>query len=215
MAGINKEKYSEQIYEDIKQDILNNRIGFNQKLTNRDLQQKYGVSSTPVRDAINKLYLDGFVSEINNTGAKTTAFDRSYALEINEIISMLADDAVSLSSSRSDIKEVAAVLNEKIALQEANLETDDFYKYDDEFHFVFFQFSGNDSFIKLYERYNILRQILVRFTDGKNRADRVNALNQHKLIAKAYGKGDIILTRERMHDHYRLAMVKIEKGFTE
>jgi len=215
MPDLKKPTYAEQIYEDIKKDILNNRIGFNQKLTNRDLQQKYGVSSTPVRDAINKLYLDGFVSEINNSGARTTSFDRTYALEINEIVSMLADDAIALSAMRSDIKDVSKMLSEKIGMQTANIDNDGFFQYDDEFHLVFFRNSGNDSFLQLYERYNILRQILVRYTDGKSKADRQNALQQHVLIFKAYEKGDIILARERMHDHHRTAMVKIEKGFNE
>lgn len=213
MTIINKESFSEQIYEDIKKDILNHKIGFNQKLTNRDLQEKYGVSSTPVRDAINRLYLDGFVEEISKTGAKTIGFDRAFALEINEVISILSDDAIQLSASKSDIADVADELEEKIKLQKMNINNETYYSLDEEFHLVFFKYCNNKSFVNLYERYNTLREILIRYTYGKNTRDREFAIEQHILITQAYRKGNINLARERMHDHYRSTMVRIQKEF--
>lgn len=50
-----KQTLSEQIYNILKEDILCGRILMGDKLTNRELQERFQVSSTPVRDAINRL----------------------------------------------------------------------------------------------------------------------------------------------------------------
>ncbi|MGI5872737.1 MAG: GntR family transcriptional regulator, partial [Bacillota bacterium] len=99
---LNKKTLSEQIYELLKQDIMNRKIGFGEKLINRDLQKKYGVSSTPVRDAINRLYQDGLVEDIKRNGARVITFDLTAAIEINEIITILSVGAVELSAEKSD-----------------------------------------------------------------------------------------------------------------
>ena len=70
-----KKNLSEQIYESLKKEILDQKIGFGEKLINRSLQEKYGVSSTPVRDAINRLYVDGLLDNISNVGARVIPFD--------------------------------------------------------------------------------------------------------------------------------------------
>ena len=45
-----KQTLSEQLYNILKEDILSGRILMGDKLTNRDLQERFQVSSTPVRD---------------------------------------------------------------------------------------------------------------------------------------------------------------------
>ena len=55
---------SEQIYNILKEDILAGTIPLGAKLTNRELQERFQVSSTPIRDAINKLNQDGLIGEV-------------------------------------------------------------------------------------------------------------------------------------------------------
>ena len=60
-----KQTLSEQIYNILKEDILSGRILMGDKLTNRELQERFQVSSTPVRDAINRLSKDGLTQEVS------------------------------------------------------------------------------------------------------------------------------------------------------
>lgn len=211
---IKKHTYSEQIYEEIKQDILCHRIGLGQKLINRELQQRFGVSSTPVRDAINRLYLDGFVEEITNAGAKVTDFDLDFALEYNEIISLLSDHALKMSAAKSDITEVSKILAQQIQLQRQNLDNNDYYKYDNEFHLTFFHFSHNQHICDLYERYYIRQEILIRYVYMSNDAQKKIASDQHEQIYLAYRNGDIATARKHMENHYITAVSLIQKGFS-
>ena len=83
MNKIVKKTLNEQIYEALRDEILAKKISFGEKLVNRELQNKFGVSSTPVRDAINRLYMDGLVDEVSKTGARIISFDLKFATEIN------------------------------------------------------------------------------------------------------------------------------------
>ena len=92
-----KQTLSEQIYNILKEDILSGRILMGDKLTNRELQERFQVSSTPVRDAINRLSKDGLTQEVSKSGAQLITFDYSYANELNDFITFLASKAVMLS----------------------------------------------------------------------------------------------------------------------
>lgn len=210
---INKGTYSDQIYEDIKKDILSHRISFGDKLINRELQQRYGVSSTPVRDAINRLFQEGFVEAITKAGAKVIDFNRDIALENNEIISLLSDHAMKMSAAKSDTTEVSNILKQLLLLQRQNYDNEDYFRYDNEFHLTFFRFSNNQSFCDLYERYNIRQEILIRYVYMHNDRQKDIAFVQHEKIYHAYKHGNIAAARKHMENHYKTAVSLIQKEF--
>ena len=53
-----KDLLSEQIYKILKNDIINSKINFGEVLVNKNLQERFEVSSTPIRDAILRLKED-------------------------------------------------------------------------------------------------------------------------------------------------------------
>ena len=78
---------SEQIYNILKEDILAGTIPLGAKLTNRELQERFQVSSTPIRDAINKLNQDGLIGEVTKTGAQLIIVESN----IRPVIDALGD----------------------------------------------------------------------------------------------------------------------------
>ena len=112
-----KQTLSEQIYNILKEDILSGRILMGDKLTNRELQERFQVSSTPVRDAINRLSKDGLTQEVSKSGAQLITFDYSYANELNDFITFLACRAVMLSSTEPDTEKLV----EKLKMYEEEL----------------------------------------------------------------------------------------------
>ena len=57
-----KNTLSEQIYQILRNDILTQAIPLGEKLTLKALQERFGVSSTPIRDAFTRLSEDGLVN---------------------------------------------------------------------------------------------------------------------------------------------------------
>lgn len=64
-------KYSltEKIYQALRSDILSGAFKDNEELKENTLAKSYGVSRTPVREAIRQLALEGLVDTIPNRGA--------------------------------------------------------------------------------------------------------------------------------------------------
>lgn len=208
---INKKTLSEQIYESLKQDILSHRISFGQKLINRDLQERFGVSSTPVRDAINHLSQDGLVDDITNSGARVIDFDLQFTQNVNEMMSILCCAAVERSAARSDTGQVADKLDAILQKQRLPEKDDRYYIYDDQFHRTFFDYCGNRQLADSYGRYHVLWDMLVR-RFHELRAAHAESVEQHGRIADAYRRGDTALAVDMMRAHFDRAAALFEQS---
>ena len=103
---LQRRSLSEQVYDVLIHDIVTGQIALGDRLINRELQTRFGVSSTPIRDAINKLYQDGLIRELTNSGAQLIDFDQQYAEELNHFIMMLACEALALASQSDQQAEI-------------------------------------------------------------------------------------------------------------
>lgn len=200
--NINKLTLSEQVYNILKSDILGGSISLGSKLTNRELQERFKVSSTPVRDAINKLNQDGFIKEVTKTGAQLIDFDFDYAKELNEFILSLSCDAIQLSSQGVNARLVAGELYRHLAVMSAAEDDDTYFDADYEFHKVFFDFCGNRFLIETYNRYNLIRYLLMRYAI-RTREHRAASIQQHRQIMDAYARQDYSVAQRLMEDHYQ------------
>ena len=142
---------SEQIYNILKEDILAGTIPLGAKLTNRELQERFQVSSTPIRDAINKLNQDGLIGEVTKTGAQLISFDFEYSGELNEFILALSCQAVALSARSSQTRQVTEELYRNLKAMAEAQDDEAYFDADYRFHKAFFDYCGN-RFLKETDR---------------------------------------------------------------
>ena len=203
-ASIVKLTLSEQIYERLKADIINHRIGFGEKLVNRELQQIFGVSSTPVRDAINHLYVDGLLENITNGGARVISFDVSLALEVNEVVKILSQGALTSLAKRGKLGELYPVLNRLLQQQEKVKTMDDYIVLDRQFHQAVFDACGNRHLSATYRRYTVLFEMLVRMSRS-GRADFRDSTEEHRKICDCCRREDFPGLIREIELHYQSA----------
>ena len=67
---LNKPTLSEQIYAILRSDILTGKIPLGEKLTLKNLKNRFEVSSTPIREALTRLTEDGLAEYYSNVGVK-------------------------------------------------------------------------------------------------------------------------------------------------
>lgn len=202
MNNINKLTLSEQVYNILRTDILNGSISLGSKLTNRELQERFQVSSTPVRDAINKLNQDGFIKEVTKTGAQLIDFDYEYSKELNDFIISLSCDAIQLSSEGDHTRLVASELYRHLAAMASAVGDDAYFDADYNFHKVFFDFCGNRFLKETYKRYNMIRYLLMRYAI-RTKEHRATSIQQHRQIMDAYAGQDYEAAKQLMEDHYQ------------
>jgi DNA-binding GntR family transcriptional regulator len=75
---------NEAVYDAIKQRIFAGQLRPGQKLTHQDLAEALGVSRTPVRESLERLYQEGFVRRQPNRGYFVSEIDAEEARELYE-----------------------------------------------------------------------------------------------------------------------------------
>ncbi|MCD7981253.1 MAG: GntR family transcriptional regulator [Clostridiales bacterium] len=85
MALIKRLSLVDQVYEKIRDRIVSLEIPFGSKLNVSRLQEEYGVSSTPVREALNRLRNDGLIEFENNVGARVIDFNEDDVRQVQEL----------------------------------------------------------------------------------------------------------------------------------
>ena len=205
-----KKTYSHQIYDILRDEILTGKVGCGEKLVGRELQERFGVSSTPIRDAINRLNQDGLITDITKVGARVITIDLKYALELNEIIIIITCGAARLAMEKASPDAVLREAERWIEMQRANAGADEYFLYDYKFHKVFFDFSGNEKFQDLYQQYSALYLMLSR---RYHRPDisRVACIREHEAILTAYKKQSFADVANSISAHYNEAAEVLKK----
>ena len=63
-----KQSMTERVLNELRNDIINWNYNENDMITEAEISQKFGVSKTPSRDALNYLCMEGFLEKIPNKG---------------------------------------------------------------------------------------------------------------------------------------------------
>lgn len=205
---------SEQVYNILKEDILAGNIVAGERLVNRDLQERFHVSSTPVRDAINKLYQDGLIREVTKTGAKLIDFDFADAKEINEFICFLSSKALMLSAREGDPRQVTKSLSIHQEEMEKAEDDETYFDADFRYHKTFFDHCGNRFLKETYKRYNLIRFMLMNCA-VRTVEEKRESIRQHREITEAYLVKDYERARWLLEEHYQHGIDLIDKIFAE
>lgn len=73
------------VYELIREDIISGRLKANERLVVADLASRHHSSSNPVREALQLLRGQGFVTFVPNRGARVRTIDQDFVRDIYEI----------------------------------------------------------------------------------------------------------------------------------
>ncbi|TIP37561.1 MAG: GntR family transcriptional regulator, partial [Mesorhizobium sp.] len=73
------------LYEQIREDIIEGRLAANERLVVTDLARRHGTSTNPVREALQLLRGEGFVTFVPNRGARVRPIDQDFVRDIYEI----------------------------------------------------------------------------------------------------------------------------------
>lgn len=101
----------------LRSDILQGKFAAGAKLSEQRICDEYMVSRTPVREAFQKLELEGIIEIIPNRGAFVASQSKQDIEDVYEIMKALESVAVKLAIERITDEEIAA-LKEKYELME-------------------------------------------------------------------------------------------------
>lgn len=103
----------EHAYNYLKEMILEGELKSGDRLIERELAGKLGISRTPIREALFRLESQGFVKTVPRKGVVVTNISKNEVIEVFTILASLEVLAVKLAAQRMD-KETQLELDEKI-----------------------------------------------------------------------------------------------------
>ncbi|MBO9521541.1 MAG: GntR family transcriptional regulator [Nocardioidaceae bacterium] len=105
----------EQVADVLRERIISGELNPGARLVERTLADQLGVSRVPVRDALNLLKGEGFVTEVPRKGVVVTELSRHDAVElfdVREALEVLAVRLATARATREELDELGEVMAE-------------------------------------------------------------------------------------------------------
>lgn len=190
------------IREALEQEIVTGVHGAGTRLDEQGLADRFGVSRTPVREAIGHLASSGLVEQIPNQGAFVRRVGLAELVEMFEVMAELEAMAGRLAARRrspAGLAQLHAALDACDAAAQAG-DTDGYYYENERFHHVIYELCGNGFLAgeasRLHRRLKTYRRLQLRV--GR-RLDQ--SLAEHRQIVAAIASGDGDGAAAALHAH--------------
>ena len=190
------------IFEALREAIIIGELKPGERLMEIQLSEKMGVSRTPVREAIRKLELEGFVDMIPRRGAQVADLSNKQIADVLEVRASLDGLATQLASLRITPEELVALKNVqeqfRVCVDKENIQGA--IKKDTEFHDIIYSASRNERLVTILSN---LREQVHRFRVMyiKDIGSLRTLVDEHDEILHAIENKDIERGNTAAQDH--------------
>ncbi|GMQ64725.1 GntR family transcriptional regulator [Vallitalea maricola] len=190
------------VFNTLREAILKGELVAGERLMEKQLAERMGVSRTPIREAIRKLELEGLVVMIPRKGAEVAKITHKDIKDVLEVRAALEELAVKIAcekmSEESFVDLKRTTHNFQTACEEHDIEQ--IIKKDVEFHDIIFNSTENEKLIQII---NNLREQIYRYRVEYIRkvADFGILVKEHDLIVKSIENRDVDEARKIALQH--------------
>ncbi len=192
----------EIVFEAIREAIINGVLKPGERLMEIQLADEMGVSRTPVREAIRKLELEGFVVMIPRKGAYVAGLSMKDIADVFEIRAALEGLAAGLAAERITEEELEELERLLVRIGECIYSNDlnAVIEQDTEFHDVLFRATRNERLVQIVS--NLREQIQRYRTASLSSPGRMKlALEEHKQIVEALSERNVEKAQRLAREH--------------
>ena len=189
----------------IRSAIIGGKLSLGQQLTESYLQKTFGLSKTPIREALAQLKGEGIVVSEVHKGFKVFKMDEKELSEFCEYRLALESQALK-SAYTTNRLELVRGLKYFIKEFKKSLKENDFVKYnltDTKFHKSFFILSSNRYLIKNYENINGIIETIRTHTGAiiVENYKLIDSINGHISIYKHLEEKNLKLALDELDKH--------------
>ncbi len=196
-----------KVYYQLEEDILNGKYPVGESITEIAASKEYGVSRTPIRDALKKLASDGLVVITPNKGATVIGISKNDLIDIYNIRMRLEGLAGSMAA-KNMTKEEKEALQENVELAKfyaSRKNYDKLKELDTEFHEAIYTGCGSRTIYRtlkdLHTNTRLYRKMSLSVPGRLEKS-----LKEHEEITKAIINSDSSLVDKLLHDHVKAAL---------
>jgi DNA-binding GntR family transcriptional regulator len=186
------------------------------RISERALCDRFGVSRTPLREALKVLASEGLVELTPNRGARVIRLTEQDAAEMFEVMGTLEGLAGELAATRITDEELAELkaLHYQMALHQARRELMPYFRLNQEIHRKIFEISRNRTLINVY-RSLAGRIRRPRYLANISAPRWAEALTEHEAILAALEARDGASLGQILKDHLRKTCETVKEALRE
>ncbi len=193
---------SEDVAERLREQIFSHELAPGSWLDEQSLASAFGISRTPMREAIKVLASEGLVTTKMNKGAYVTEVDRRDLEQIFTVLSLLEGQAAKETAINATEEQLTQLdnLHHRLEKAAADRDTEQFFEINVKFHDLIQEIAGNKWMNGVIVD---LRKVLkLQRRDSLSRSGRLlSSLIEHREILQAILKKDPAAAESAMRNH--------------
>lgn len=193
---------TEMVAARLEQAIVDGEFALGEAISEETLARAFGVSRTPVRDALTALQRSGLVVVLPKRGSFVFQPSAADATALCDYRFLLEREALSASHARARDAALQA-MRDAIAVMEATLSADPvaYGRADTLFHQSFFDHCGNPYLIDAYRLASGKVAALRTHLTAHVEARRLTSLTEHRQIADDFEAGNLAALNALLAEH--------------
>lgn len=211
MEKIIRTSMKEQMYDIIKNRIFDQEYNLGDPINIVGLSKEFGISNTPIREAINMLVAEGLLTSSLSYKFRVVELNEKNMVEINEAVSVILCGSYRLACRNGGITRLPQLLEKALEKQKALLETGSEKEYifcSIAFDRCFAEVSNNEKLLSVYDNLSNLLYLSVRHAYHKVYMGVSENLKQHEMLLEAVKNSNYELVLRLLQEHY-------DKPYTE
>ncbi len=211
LEDLARQSLADQIYDKLRHDITRKIIRSDEKIDIAMLKKKWGISQTPIREALMKLEQEGLVNSILNVGARVIKIDKKSIDEVFDVNMIIDCGAIILAMKSDRLDQLTKELKRHVDAHSDIVEkepTEEYWYEAEQVHLVFYDFADNNELKKT------MRQVRGKFDilfgeyilSEKNRHD---GAEEHRMIFEAVKANDPEKAVDYMRSHWMNAKQRL------
>ncbi|MFB4168287.1 GntR family transcriptional regulator [Virgibacillus sp. JSM 102003] len=196
-------KTKDILYEEIKQKIINSDLEPNVPIVEDNISKEFEVSRTPLREALQRLEIEGWLVKQRNGRLKVSPVSVSEVKEIfqvrSRIESLVAIEATK-KATQKDIEELKRITDLIIHAAESD-QRSEVVRFGSEFHNYLYVLSGHQIAMKILGQLNDHINRYRRIGPIKSSDRSKSAANEHKQILEFFVNRDYENCGKSMETH--------------
>ncbi len=191
----------EEVAELLRQRIFRRELEPGAWIDEVRLAEEYGISRTPLREALKVLAAEGLVTMKVRRGAYVTEVSEQDLREVYALLSLLESDAAGEVARRATDEELLELQALHAELEAAVKERERFFAINEQFHMRLLEIAGNrwrNQVVADLRKVMKLNRHHSLFKSGRIE----ESLAEHRLVVDALARRDAAGATQRMREHF-------------
>ena len=192
----------EEVAELLRQRIFSNELAPGSWIDELRLAEAYGISRTPLREALKVLATEGLVTMKVRRGAYVTEVSDKDQSDVYHLLSLLESDATGVVAQQASDTELAELVQIHQELHAAKDNTERFFEVNERFHMRLLEMANNRWRTQLV--LDLRKVMKLNRHNSLFKSGRIEeSLQEHQDIMDALLAKDAALSQQRMQNHFK------------